>query len=65
MDLAGGRLDGVAAGQDRGLLIEKSCHLIGITTGVTHVFRHDEFDIDCFGGLREVARGNNKKRWCT
>lgn len=39
-DIGAGDLDGVAAGGDRRLLREKPGHLIVITTGITHVFRH-------------------------
>lgn len=44
VDLGSGRVDGVAAGQGRGVMIEKPVHLIGITTVVIHVFRHIGFD---------------------
>jgi len=40
VDLGAGDLDGVAAGGDCRLLSEKPGHLIVITTGITHVFRH-------------------------
>jgi len=44
VDLGSGRVDGVAAGQGRRVMIEKPVHLIGIITVVIHVFRHIGFD---------------------
>jgi hypothetical protein len=41
VNLGSGRFDSVATGQDRGVMFQKSVHLIVITTVVIHVFRHD------------------------
>jgi hypothetical protein len=50
VDLGSGRFNGVAAGQGRGVMIEKPVHMIGITTVVTHVLRHGEYDLGGFDG---------------
>lgn len=41
VNLGSGRFDGVATGQDRGVMFQKPVHLIVSTTVVIHVFRHD------------------------
>lgn len=61
VDLGRGRFNGVAAGQGRGVMVEKPVHLIGITTVVIHVFCHDEFEdvsagFDTFGMVSRTRK---------
>lgn len=61
VDLGRGRFDGVAAGEGRGVMVEKPVHLIGITTVVIHVFRHDGFE-DISAGVNTFGMVNRTRK---